>query len=356
MGVRDLFSVRIVGAGSIGNHLANGFITQNFSVEVYDNDLQALRRMKNEIYPSRYGQWDERIKLIEDISLVKNDTDVLVIGTPPEFHLQAALEHLKINSPKLILIEKPISHPDLSLLTKLQGIISAKNCKILVGYNHRLTPNTQFATEILKAGKIGSIISITSQTRESWNGILKAHPWISDASESYLSSSSRGGGALYEHSHALNLLQYFIDICGLQPISSVQAGIEFVKLGTSKYDRISILTLFNKSGQIFSVVQDFVTNPPLKEILINGTDGQIIWRTSSNFDEVICYRLNGEIFDNFKIDKKRADDFSSEITHIKELLSQELQDSTLDYKFAVDTMNVIRAAFESNEQGVRINL
>ena len=356
MGVRDLFSVRIVGAGSIGNHLANGFIAQNFSVEVYDNDVQALRRMKNEVYPSRYGQWDERIRLIEDISLVKNDTDVLVIGTPPEYHLQATLEQLEFNSPKLILIEKPISHPDLSLLPKLQDAINVKNCKILVGYNHRLTPNTQFATEILKAGKIGSIISITSQTRESWNGILKAHPWISDASESYLSSTSRGGGALYEHSHALNLLQYFIDICDLEPISSVQAGLDFVKLGTSEYDRISILTLFNKSGQIFSVVQDFVTNPPLKEILINGTDGQIIWRTSSNFDEVICHRLNGEIFDHFKIDKKRADDFSAEIAHIKELLSQELKHSTLDYQFAVDTMNIVRAAFESNERGIRINL
>ena len=89
---------------------------------------------------------------------------------------------------------------------------------------------------------------------------------------------------------------------------------------------------------------------------MGGTDGQIIWRTSSNFDEVICYKLNGEIFDHFKIDKKRADDFSSEIAHIKEILSQGLSYSTLDYKFAVDTMNIIRAAFESHEQGVRINL
>jgi hypothetical protein len=38
------------------------------------------------------------------------------------------------------------------------------------------------------------------------------------------------------------------------------------------------------------------------------------------------------------------------------LLSQELSYSTLDYKFAVDTMNIIRAAFESNERGIRINL
>ena len=356
MGVRELFSVRIVGAGSIGNHLANGFITQNFSVEVYDNDIKALNRMKREIYPSRYGLWDERIRLIEDINLIRNDTDVLVIGTPPEFHLQATLEQLEFNSPKIILIEKPISHPDLSLLPKLQEAVKVKNCKILVGYNHRLTPNTQFATEVLKAGKIGSIISITSQTRESWSGILKAHPWISDTSESYLSSTARGGGALYEHSHALNLLQYFIDICDLKPISSVQAGIDFVELGNSKYDRISFLTLFNKSGQIFNVVQDFVTNPPLKEILINGTDGQIIWRTSSNFDEVVCSRLNGEIFDHFKITKKRADDFFSEIAHIKELLSHKLPYSTLDYKFAVDTMNIIKAAFESNTRGIRISL
>jgi hypothetical protein len=52
-------------------------------------------------------------------------------------------------------------------------------------------------------GKLGEIFSITSQTRESWNGILNAHPWLTGPEDTYLAWIEKGGGALYEHSHAL---------------------------------------------------------------------------------------------------------------------------------------------------------
>ena len=39
---------------------------------------------------------------------------------------------------------------------------------------------------------------------------LKAHNWMKSINESYLSKTKLGGGALCEHSHALNLVQYFV--------------------------------------------------------------------------------------------------------------------------------------------------
>ena len=50
--------VKIYGAGSIGNHLSRAFRTIGYEVFVCDTDKAALERMKNEIYPSRYGAWD----------------------------------------------------------------------------------------------------------------------------------------------------------------------------------------------------------------------------------------------------------------------------------------------------------
>jgi predicted dinucleotide-binding enzyme len=111
--------VRIVGAGSIGNHLAHCFINSDFEVEITDKDDNALNRMKNQIYPSRYNQWDDRIKIINSSNNSNYTSDVLVIGTPPNTHLEVALKQLELSTPKIILIEKPISHPDLFLLKSL---------------------------------------------------------------------------------------------------------------------------------------------------------------------------------------------------------------------------------------------
>jgi predicted dehydrogenase len=351
-----LFKARIIGAGSIGNHLAHSLISHDFSVEITDRDPKALERMQNIIYPERYGSWDNRIKIIPWPISSSYDTDLLVIGTPPEFHLESVLEQLQYCVPKIVLIEKPLSHPNLSLLGDLETIALKKNIRILVGYNHRLTTNTVIASEMISDGKIGEIISITSQTRESCVGILKAHPWLNSINESYLSSSDRGGGALYEHSHALNLLQYFISICNLEKISTLQAALDLVGDENTFYDRISFLTLYNQKGNIFHVIQDFVTNPPVKEIRFNGTLGDLLWRSSAVLDEVICYNSVGDVVQHTKLIKQRKDDFSPEIIHIAKLLSNEISESPLDYKFAVDTMKIINAAFESNKNGRRISI
>ena len=356
MELRILYKVRIIGAGSIGNHLAHSFVNAGFSVEVTDIDKKALLRMEMEIYPQRFTTWDNRIKLC-DFSQIKNySTDVLVIGTPPDTHLEVALHQLTLCTPRIILIEKPISHPDLSLLKDLEHIAEQRNIKILVGYNHRLTRNTLLATQMINDLEIGEILSITSQTRESWDGIMQAHPWLNGPHDSYLSSYLRGGGALYEHSHALNLLQYFMSVSRVGEATSVTATMELVKQNGLNYDRLSVVTLLNMDNKIFHAVQDFVTFPPLKEVRITGTLGHIIWKTSTSLDEVLLYSASGILQTHHKLDKSRSDDFLPEILHLKSLLDGEITDSPLNYTHALLTMKIISAAFESHNTGTRIYL
>ena len=52
---------KIFGAGSIGNHLAQAARRVGWDVMVVDPDREALRRMKEDIYPARYGKWDDSI-------------------------------------------------------------------------------------------------------------------------------------------------------------------------------------------------------------------------------------------------------------------------------------------------------
>ena len=351
-----MYKVRIIGAGSIGNHLANGFVNNNFYVEITDKDPEALRRTKNEIYPSRYGRWDERIIIVNHSESGNFKTDVLVIGTPPNTHLEVAVQQLELCLPSVILIEKPISDPSMDKLNELVKICQKKEIKLLVGYNHRLTENTKIATKLILDGKLGEVFSITSQTRESWNGILQAHPWMAGPEDSYLAWIEKGGGALYEHSHALNLLQYFMNICGTGQIVSVIAAIDFIKNSNMHYDRFSFLSLLNENGKVFHVIQDLVTVPPLKELKISGSLGELIWRTSSTVDEVLLYNREGVVINQNQLIKTRKDDFVPEILHIRDLLDGVIQKSPLDYKYAIETMKIISAAFESNKKGYRVSI
>ena len=61
--------VKVIGTGSIGNHLANAARRLDWQVDMCDLDPLALERTKNEIYPSRYGVWDTHINLygMEDV-------------------------------------------------------------------------------------------------------------------------------------------------------------------------------------------------------------------------------------------------------------------------------------------------
>ena len=87
-----MYSVKIYGAGSIGNHLSNACRKKGWSVHVCDKDPEALIRMKNDIYPSRYGHWDENIKLSLNSEIdMDSYFDIVIIGTPPESHIPIAL-------------------------------------------------------------------------------------------------------------------------------------------------------------------------------------------------------------------------------------------------------------------------
>src|SRR4051812_22693223 len=112
-------SIRIVGAGSIGNHLAQAARTRGWDVVLTDIDPKALERARDEIYPGRYGAWDPAITLKDSRAAANDPADVVFIGTPPDSHVRLALETLHNVRPKVLLIEKPLAGPDLSRCDEL---------------------------------------------------------------------------------------------------------------------------------------------------------------------------------------------------------------------------------------------
>ena len=78
-----MLKVKVHGAGSIGNHLSHAARTLGWPVDLCDVDRNALERTRRQIYPGRYGQWDEAIGLFESSKAPEGGYDLICVGTPP---------------------------------------------------------------------------------------------------------------------------------------------------------------------------------------------------------------------------------------------------------------------------------
>lgn len=352
-----MHSIRIIGAGSIGNHLANAARRRGFRVILTDIDPSALERTKKQIYPSRYGSWDEEIQLMDARDAASIPADILFIGTPPDSHVAIALDVLDRVTPRILLIEKPLAGPDLAGLQALSDRAKAKGVFGAVGYNHCLGQNTRIAEASLRAKNLGAIKTISARTREHWQGIFNAHPWLAGPHESYLGFSARGGGATGEHSHAINIWQHFAHVVGAGRVTEVSAVLDIVKRETVDYDQSMFATFITKHGLVGDVIQDVVTQPPEKSARIQGESGHVEWKVNSApGQDMVVVSEPGQEPKAEIIHKTRADDFIAEIDHLVELLAGRITDSPISLERGLDTMLVIAAIFKSHTEKRRIRI
>lgn len=354
-----MYKVKIVGAGSIGNHLAYGCSLKGWNVTICDLDPAALERTRNDIYPSRYGAWDENIRLAAPEAVAAEDFDLVIVGTPPDTHMTIAIKIMKTRPPKVLLIEKPVCTPELENARELVALQEKSGCFIAVGYNHILTPHSRRAAELLAGGLVGQPLTISARFREFWGGIFNAHPWLSGPLDSYLGFVARGGGAGGEHSHATNIWQHFANLTGMGKIIEVSAMLDMVDDGSVNYDRLFQVNVKTETGLVGSIIQDVVTEPPEKKLRIQGTAGFIEWQVNadSTHDAIRYAGEDNKVVEELFV-KTRPDDFRGEIDHLGEILAGgSTEKSPISLVQGLDTMLVVAAAYLSgqHQRSVRIN-
>jgi predicted dehydrogenase len=329
-------------------------------VTLCDRDPQALERTREEIYPGRYGGWDDEIRLVEAARVTAERFDVVIVGTPPDSHIPIALAQLRSEAPRVLFIEKPLCPPDLAGCAELQAAAAAAGTFVGVGFNHTLTRNTVVAEQWLRNHSIGEIVTLRSMTREHWGGIFSAHPWLSGPADSYLGFTERGGGAIGEHSHAINIWQHFSLALGKGRISEVSAMLDGVEERGARYDRIAQLHVRTEAGLLGAIEQDVVTQPARKWLRVEGSEGFVEWEVNadSGHDAVRTFQAaagNGP--QEILIPKSRPDDFRGEIEHIGALLAGRTKDSPVSLERGLETMLVIAAALRSSRErrNVRID-
>jgi predicted dehydrogenase len=340
--------VKIIGAGSIGCHLANASRFLGWEVDLCDIDGNALNRTRNLTYPSRYGKWDESINLFLSKDVPKSGYDLILIGTPPDSHMSLAIQAIK-EGVRAVLVEKPFCTPDLAGAQELHDLSKSFGIPVFVGYDHVVGKASSQFVQCLASSEIGDIDTLDVEFRECWSGIFAAHPWLDGPQDSYLGFWRRGGGATGEHSHAINLWQHFSHALGGGRVVEVQAMMDFVKNGKVDYDKLCLMNLRTENDLVGRVVQDVVTSPPRKWARVQGRNGYVEWMCASrpSVDAVIESTINGSSQKLHEFQKTRPDDFIQELQHIITALDGNDKNSPLDISRGLDTMLVVAAAFKS---------
>lgn len=346
--------VKVLGAGSIGNHLANASRSLGWDVVLSDVDASALERTRTQIYPGRYGKWDDQIRLYLSKDAPIGGHDIICIGTPPDVHIKLAIEALE-ERPKAVLIEKPICGPDLAGAQELYELAGRLGIAVFVGYDHVVGKAARMVQSASRATDLGCLSTLDVEFREHWGGIFSAHPWLSGPSDTYLGYCERGGGASGEHSHAINLWQHFAHEIGAGRIVEVQAMLDIVDDGQVCYDRICAMNLRTESGLVGRCIQDVVTQPPRKWARIQYENGSIEWQCGREPGvDYVCGMINGNTVFEDRVSKTRPEDFIEELLHIEAMLNSDQVDSPISISRGLDTMLVVAAAHASHGAGRKI--
>lgn len=342
-------NVKIYGAGSIGNHLAHASRSLNWNVDVVDIDEVALKRMKNKIYPMRYKKWDEKIGLYKLGEEKKKIYDIIIIGTPPNSHLQLASNAID-ESPKAILVEKPLSDPNLQNIQDFKEKIKNKDTQLFIGYDHVVSESFNNFLKHIKNEPYLEIETLDVEFREHWGGIFDAHFWLEGPKDSYLGFTEQGGGALLEHSHAINLWQTISYELGFGRISQVSAKINYHKDEKLQYDKVSFLNVRSENGLVGRIVQDVVTFPTRKIARLQCKDSFFEWNCGYTSDSD-CYKYGKFKSEEkiFEFKKTRPDDFINELEYIYDKVFKHKKNFRIDIEKGIETMRVIEAAIFSDK-------
>ncbi|MBI4369921.1 MAG: Gfo/Idh/MocA family oxidoreductase [Elusimicrobia bacterium] len=342
--------VKIIGAGSIGNHLAQAARRMGWSVAIVDADPKALDRTKNDIYPKRYGSWDDAIKLFKSGAEPAGGFDLIMIGTPPDTHMKIALRAIEEN-PRLLHIEKPLCTPDLAGIEDFEKLLKRHPGTIVtVGYDHSISDSIEAMLKLAKDGFVGAIQTIDVEFREHWKGIFGAHPWLAGPGDSYLGYWKRGGGAGGEHSHALHLWEFLSVSLGWGAAQETQAMLDIRRINGAEYDQIAAFSLKSEKGGMGRVIQDVVTIPARKWAKLQGDKGFIEWFCNGVPEgDLVRYQQEGKSPMEKIFPKKRPDDFYREMLHYEALLDGSIKpkDSPLKFTHGLSIMKILKQSYHA---------
>ena len=248
--------ILVCGGGSIARRHIKNLLQLGVTVTVWRSRNHLLADLAEE-FP---------INTCDNLLSIFNDVDGVVIATSTDTHISIALQALKAK--RAIFIEKPISHNWINV-DKLFDL--GKNIVIEVGFQFRSHPNLTVLKKKLEKFNTLDLLSY----RFAMGYRLDLWRPGQDYKQSYSADSSRGGGALFDLIHQIDIALWFFG-----PVVEINAVLSKRSSLKIDADDIANLILTHACGITGSIQLDMLSPINRCEIEIITNNSIINWNNT----------------------------------------------------------------------------
>lgn len=207
-----------------------------------------------------------RTRFVETLEEVwRSHPEVILITSPSDLHLPQALEAARRGCD--FFVEKPLSH-SWDGVDELCSEVEKRSLVSMVGCNMRFHPGPARLKELLGEGAIGRVIAARIHT----GSYLPEWRPGTDYRRSYSASSTRGGGAILDCIHEIDLALWYFGPGVLAASATVPADT----LGL-EVEGLAEILIRHDSGVLSSVHLNFIQRDYQRECRIIGTAGTLSW-------------------------------------------------------------------------------
>lgn len=323
--------VLVCGAGSIGKrHIAN-LLQLGARVSVWRSQTHLLKSIRDEFDVDIYEDLDEAIK----------KTDGVIVATATDTHIPIAIKVL--HAGKGLFIEKPLSH-NWNGIEELQRLAFEKIVE--VGCQFRVHQNLIVLSKLLKQTGTDKILTY----RFAMGHRLDAWRKEKDYREGYSSDAARGGGALFDLIHQIDLALWFFG-----PVTEVSAVLSKRSALFISGDDVSNLLLTHSNGLTGHIQLDMASPVYRCETEIMTLDAILNW---SYTEGILRSESSGE---NCMVDQvpqgfERNDLFIAHMAHFLKRLSDNCLPPLCSIDDGIAALRVAICSREASVSGKKITI
>jgi len=326
-------NILVCGSGSIANRHISNLLSLGVRVSAFTSSLQRSEELSN-IY---------NIQTFTDVNKGLKTADAVVVATATDRHINLSL--LAATEGKAIFVEKPLSHTKEGVADLLKMVVE-KQLIVEIGCQLRAHPNLRYLFEQLNLKQDGPLYTFRAVVGQSLNTWRPG----TNYKKAYSSNSERGGGALFDLIHEIDLIIWL-----LGEIDSVQGELSTISHLNIDADDLVNLIFNMKNGASGQVQLDMLSPVYRRGFELVFRDAIYKW----NYLDGILTREDSkgkEILHKIPNDFERNDLF---LFHMKHFLSR-LTDNTIvplcSLEDGVGALNVALTSKESSRLGQRIDV
>ena len=192
-------------------------------------------------------------------------TDAVVVASATDTHLEIALKAAMAGKP--IYLEKPISH-NLEGVENFKEIVQKQKLVVEVGCQLRTHPNLKYLAKEIKRERFGPLYTFRAtvgQRLDEWRPGTNYR-------ECYSADVSKGGGALFDLIHEIDLINWFAG-----PIHEVYAHLAHVSDLEIVGEDLANLVLVTKSGAVGHIQLDMLSPTYRRGLELVFRDALFTW-------------------------------------------------------------------------------